>query len=68
MTAARTGARTVETAPKPLWYLNGEGKLDCLLVQAGISDGSYTEIRPVTRGGSGEDALEGLQVILRERI
>jgi HlyD family secretion protein len=68
---ARTGnapTRSVEAAPKALWFLNGEGKLDCLLVRAGISDGSYTEVRPADRNGPGEAALEGLQVILRERI
>ncbi|MDR3148269.1 MAG: efflux RND transporter periplasmic adaptor subunit [Treponema sp.] len=68
-------------APKALWYMNGEGKLECILVRTGISDGSFTEIRPLPRRGgetaaSGEAApeaapeaaLEGLRVILRERV
>jgi HlyD family secretion protein len=54
-----------EGAPKTLWYLNAEGKLDCLLVRTGISDGSFTEIRPVA---APEETLLGKQVILRERV
>ncbi|GHV89829.1 hemolysin secretion protein D [Spirochaetia bacterium] len=44
-----------------LWYLNGEGKLEVMRVQAGISNGTSTEIR------STED-LEKIQIILREKI
>ncbi|MDR2364045.1 MAG: efflux RND transporter periplasmic adaptor subunit [Spirochaetaceae bacterium] len=55
----------LEGAPKTLWYLNGEGKLDCLLVRTGISDGSFTEIRPVL---APEEDLTGMRVILRERV
>jgi HlyD family secretion protein len=44
-----------------LWYINGDGKLEVMRVQTGISNGTSTEIRPF------ED-LEGKQVILRERI
>jgi HlyD family secretion protein len=50
-----------QTAPKPLWFIDETGKPDCILVQSGISDGSFTEIR-----SRGED-LEGRQIILRER-
>ncbi|MDR2071635.1 MAG: efflux RND transporter periplasmic adaptor subunit [Treponema sp.] len=53
--------------PKPLWYINGEGKLDCLLVTAGISDGSRTEIR-LWGGGDEPGGLEGVPVILREKV
>ena len=49
-------------APKPLWFIDGTGKPDCVLVQTGISDGSFTEIR-----ARNED-LEGRQIILRERV
>ncbi|MDR2630042.1 MAG: efflux RND transporter periplasmic adaptor subunit [Spirochaetaceae bacterium] len=52
-------------APKTLWYINGEGKLDCFLVRTGISDGSFTEIRPVL---APEEDLTGMRVILRERV
>ncbi|MDR0472408.1 MAG: efflux RND transporter periplasmic adaptor subunit [Treponema sp.] len=45
-----------------LWYINDEGKLDCMRVQAGISNGSFTEIR------SRSEELEGKQVILREKL
>jgi len=44
-----------------LWFINGEGKLEVMRVQAGISNGSFTEI-------SSAEELEGKQVILRERI
>jgi len=44
-----------------LWFFSGDGKLEVMQVQAGISNGSFTEIY-----GPGE--LEGKQVILRERI
>jgi HlyD family secretion protein len=80
-----------EAAPKTLWYLNDEGKFECILVRTGISDGSFTEIRPLPPGrGEGEappappsameapspmeapsapaPALEGMRVILRERV
>jgi HlyD family secretion protein len=71
-----------EAAPKTLWYLNGEGKLQRILVRTGISDGFFTEIRPLPSGREeGEAAkagpspreapsapLEGMQVILRERV
>ncbi|MDR1108985.1 MAG: efflux RND transporter periplasmic adaptor subunit [Spirochaetaceae bacterium] len=54
-----------EAAPKTLWYLTAEGKLDCLLVRTGISNGSFTEIRPVF---TAEEALLGMRFILRERV
>ncbi|MDR0377446.1 MAG: efflux RND transporter periplasmic adaptor subunit [Spirochaetaceae bacterium] len=58
--------------PKPLWYLTSEGKLDCVLVTSGITDGSRTEIRAWSRGGEDGGAagggLEGLPVILREKV
>ncbi|MDR3277082.1 MAG: efflux RND transporter periplasmic adaptor subunit [Treponema sp.] len=60
-TGNRTGAAPTVT-PKTLWYITGEGKLDCIQVLAGISDGSRTEITMVTGD------LEGLQVILKEKI
>jgi hypothetical protein len=44
-----------------LWYINGDGKLEVIRVQTGITNGTLTEVRTV------ED-LEGKQVILRERI
>ncbi|GHT84638.1 hypothetical protein FACS1894137_07930 [Spirochaetia bacterium] len=44
-----------------LWYLNSEGKLEVMRVEAGISNGANTEIR------STED-IEKMQIILREKI
>jgi len=44
-----------------LWFINDDGKLDVMRIRAGISNGSFTEIR--TR-----EELEGRQVILREKI
>jgi hypothetical protein len=44
-----------------LWYINGDGRLEVIRVQTGISNGTLTEIRAT------ED-LMGKQVILRERI
>jgi HlyD family secretion protein len=44
-----------------LWYINNEGKLDVMQVRIGISSGSFTEIYAPAD-------LEGIQVILRERI
>ena len=44
-----------------LWFVNGEGKIDCMQVRVGISDGSSTEI-------ISEEDFEGRQVILREKI
>jgi hypothetical protein len=61
------GAVSVPSSPpKALWYIGDDGKPDCLLVTAGISDGSSTEILPW--GGEGEGALLGLKVILKEKI
>jgi len=44
-----------------LWYLDDEGNLAVLPVRAGISDGSFTEVRALRD-------LEGIPVIVRERI
>jgi HlyD family secretion protein len=54
--------------PRPLWFLNREGKPDCVLVTTGITDGSRTEIRPWGMAGDDADGLEGLRVILREKV
>jgi HlyD family secretion protein len=60
-TTTGTGRNQVAIVYRNLWYINGEGKLEVMRVETGISSGSYTEIR------SFED-LEGMQVILRERV
>jgi HlyD family secretion protein len=64
--AAREGAGGLSAAlPKTLWHLNSSGKPEPLIVQTGVSDGSYTELR----AASGSDAdLENLMVILREKL
>lgn len=48
-----------------LWYIDSEGKPDVIRVRTGISDGTNTEIIPVMED---MEALEGKQVILREKI
>jgi HlyD family secretion protein len=47
-----------------LWYIN-DGRLEVMQIRAGISNGSFTEIYA---GSDAADALEGKQVILREKI
>ncbi|MFP3040879.1 efflux RND transporter periplasmic adaptor subunit [Treponema primitia] len=54
--------RETMSPPKPLWFIDETGKPDCILVQTGISNGSFTEIR------SGNNDIEGRQIILRERV
>jgi hypothetical protein len=49
------------TPPKPLWFVDENGRLDCFLAQSGISDGSFTEIRVR------DEEAEGRQIIVRER-
>ena len=44
-----------------LWFINTDGRLDVIEVQVGISSGSFTEIHIANE-------LEGMQVILRERL
>ncbi|MDR3130021.1 MAG: efflux RND transporter periplasmic adaptor subunit [Treponema sp.] len=66
--AASPGGGPAQSQPKPLWYVSGEGKLDCVLVVAGITDGSRTEIRPWRRDGGESGGLEGISVILREKV
>ena len=44
-----------------IWYIGSDGKPNVMQVRTGISDGSFTEI--IT-----SENIEGLQVILRERI
>jgi len=58
---AQAAERTVQVVMRNLWFINGEGKIECIQVRAGISDGSSTEILL-------EDEFEGRQVILREKI
>jgi len=51
----------VQIVMRNLWFINSDGKIGCLQVRTGISDGSFTEI-------ISEDDFEGRQVILREKI
>jgi HlyD family secretion protein len=56
---------------KALWRMDENGKLSCVMVQAGASDGSYTEVIAAyggPSGGGGEGDLEGKQIIVRERM
>ncbi|MCL2185265.1 MAG: efflux RND transporter periplasmic adaptor subunit [Treponema sp.] len=46
---------------RTMWFFNEEGKLNVIQVRTGISDSSSTQI--IT-----DDDLEGMQVILRERL
>jgi HlyD family secretion protein len=60
-----SGSPGTEAPVKYLWYINNGGSPDCLLVQTGITNGSYTEIRPA---GPGETVTEGTRIILREKV
>ncbi|GHV01538.1 hypothetical protein FACS189485_00090 [Spirochaetia bacterium] len=59
--SGRSSAAASTVVMKNLWYLNGEGKLEVMRVQTGITNGTSTEIRPT------ED-LEKMQIVLREKI
>jgi len=50
-----------------LWFMNAEGKIDVMQVRTGISDGSSTEII-IPQRMENPPALEGMQVIHRERL
>jgi HlyD family secretion protein len=60
--AQTQGRNQVTVVMRNLWYINGDGRLDVMRVRTGISNGSFTGI--ITE----DEALEGMQVILRERI
>jgi HlyD family secretion protein len=60
---AGQGRAQAAAVMRNLWYINDEGRLDCMRVQTGISNGSLTEIRPRP-----PEELEGKQVILREKL
>ena len=57
--AAQGGNSAPAIIMRNLWYINGDGSLEVMEVQIGISSGSFTEIHVA-------DDLEGKQVILRE--
>ncbi|MDR2783228.1 MAG: efflux RND transporter periplasmic adaptor subunit [Treponema sp.] len=63
---AQTNRRQPSNQMKTLWFMDENNKLSCVMIQAGASDGSYTEVIPV-RGGNEED-LEEKQIIVMERI
>ncbi|MDR3170367.1 MAG: efflux RND transporter periplasmic adaptor subunit [Treponema sp.] len=63
---ARSSPQGAALPPRPLWFINDEGKLDIILVQTGISNGSSTELRAAR--GSTDAELEGRRIILRERL
>ncbi|MDR1802127.1 MAG: efflux RND transporter periplasmic adaptor subunit, partial [Treponema sp.] len=44
--AAATGTRSqAAVVYRNIWYMNGEGKLDVMRIETGISNGTFTEIR-----------------------
>lgn len=49
------------TTTKNLWYVDGSGKLCVALVEAGVTDGTNTEVTSKTD-------LEGLKVIVKENV
>jgi HlyD family secretion protein len=58
--------RTTQGAQyKPLWFIDSEGKPDCILVLPGISDGSVTE---VSSPELTESLIAAAQFIVRERV
>ncbi len=58
--APQAAGATAGTA-KTLWYLDQSGQYQALLVRAGVSDGSKTQLLDA-------DELEGFQVILKEKV
>ena len=52
---------TTPVVIRNLWYISSDGKPDVIQVQAGISDGTSTEV-------TAKDNIEGKQFILREKI
>jgi hypothetical protein len=59
----RAGGNREAFTRKTLWFMDENGRPACVQVEAGISDGSLTEIRAL-----GGEELEGREIILRERI
>ncbi|MCL2244150.1 MAG: efflux RND transporter periplasmic adaptor subunit [Treponema sp.] len=53
--------QTAAAVMRNIWYIGQDGKLDVMQVQTGISDGTNTEILTL-------ENIEGIQVIVRERI
>lgn len=53
-------AQTEVVVRKPLWYLDGSGVFQCVLVTVGVTDGVNTEV-------SGVEGLEGMKIILKEK-
>ena len=58
---AAAGAGADAVAKKSLWYLDDSGKLAVALVQAGVTDGTNTEL-------IGADSLEGRRVIVKIKV
>jgi HlyD family secretion protein len=67
-TPGQSGGGREASPPRPLWYLDEGGTLQCVMVRTGISDGVNTEIFPLPPGESGDGGLEGKRVIVRERV
>jgi len=59
--SAQGGRSAPVVVMRNLWYIKDDGKFEVIQVRTGISDGSSTQI-------FAGDELEGLQVILRERL
>jgi len=59
--SGQTAGASVAVVRKPLWYLDGSGKLAALMVQVGASDSLNTEV-------IGADSLEGKKVILKVKV
>jgi HlyD family secretion protein len=53
-----------------LWFMGNDGKIEVMRVRTGISNGTLTELIPMNRSRAEQDEslLEGMQVILREKI
>ncbi|MDR0998209.1 MAG: efflux RND transporter periplasmic adaptor subunit, partial [Treponema sp.] len=49
-TASNPARESAAVPPRPLWIVGGNGKPEAVLVQAGTSDGSNTEITPLREG------------------
>jgi len=62
-----TSTRRSAVVMRNIWFINSEGKLEVIQVRTGISDGSSTQIF-TDEAQQKQRELEGLQVILREKL
>jgi HlyD family secretion protein len=62
--ASGEAARAALPPPKALWYSDNTGKLACIMVGTGLSNGTRTEVMPLSENVR----LEEIKIILREKV